>query len=50
MKRKNRLNSLRRGVSDSEEWRIELLASSGFSYKFIAQRVFGDSREFTRVG
>jgi len=39
MSKKRRLQ--RRIVTESEAWRVELLGDWGFSYKFIAKRVWG---------
>lgn len=36
-------------VSDSEEWRVCLLARWGFAYKYIAKRVFRSEDEHKRV-
>lgn len=50
-KRKRIRNAvLRRIASESDEWRVRLLAGSGFSYKLISTRVFGTDSHVALVG
>jgi len=38
-----KLSNLRRTITDSEQWSCEILGRYGYSYQFIARRVFKDS-------
>ena len=45
-----RLATLRNHVTESQDWRIRMLADYGFSYKTIAFKVFGKRSEYQTVG